>query len=314
MEVSVSAPGKIFLLGEHFAVFGNPAFLASVNKRVTVSVRKAQAKAEISSLDNGYILAIINLLKDKIFHANLPGLRIKVSSQIKSGYHLGSSASVAVATISAILYFLKKIWNPELINKLAYEAEKIKHVSPSGADNSAVTFGGYIWYRKELDFLKNVYKIPLKLPISLNHFYLADTGLPRQSTKEMVSLVSKNYHRNKKHFEIYFSQNEQAVKNIVTALKTADSRLLINSLNIGGATLEKIGVVSRYVTPFIREVEGSGGAAKILGGGGKSGSVGYLLCFHQKKEELKKLSVKFNFPLEAITLGEEGLRLEEKNQ
>ncbi|HLD03900.1 MAG TPA: galactokinase family protein, partial [Candidatus Dojkabacteria bacterium] len=54
MIVTVSAPGKIFLMGEHAVVYGKPALLSCINKRVTVSVSHS-AKTQIISLDNKFI-------------------------------------------------------------------------------------------------------------------------------------------------------------------------------------------------------------------------------------------------------------------
>ena len=311
MIVTVSAPGKIFLMGEHAVVYGKPALLSCINKRVIV-ILSYSAKTQIISLDNKFISQIINLVKNYFRLPGIPGIKIEVISEIKNGYHLGSSAAVSVAVIASLVYLLKKIWNPEMVNSLSFEAEKLKHGNPSGADNSVISFGGIIWYRKELDFLKNIWAIPLNIPPALNHFYLVDTGLPQQSTRQMVTHVSKNYRQNQKNFDFYFSQNEKAVKNIAASLKIGDSKLLLDSIKIGENTLENIGVVSKEIIPFIRQVEDTGGAAKILGGGGKTGSVGYLLCFHPKKEVLIKISEKFNFPLEATTLAQAGLRLEKK--
>ena len=63
-----------------------------------------------------------------------------------------------------------------------------------------------------------------------------------------------------------------------------------------------MGVVSKKVIPLIRNIEQSGGAAKILGGGGRTDGVGYLLCYSRHPH-------KGSIP---ITLGEEGVRLENK--
>ena len=309
MTIVVSAPGKIFLMGEHAVVYGKPALLACVNKRVSVTVEEGKSMTRIQSLDNNYILEIVDFVKNHFKMNSFPSLSITVSSQIKSGYHLGSSAAVAVATIAALLFFLKKIWNPELVNKLAYEVEKIKHGNPSGADNSTVIFGGFVWYRKELENLKSIWQVPIKMPSVLNHFYLVDTGNPKESTYEMVARVAKAHNQNKNFMDHLFNINEESTKKIAASLKEKDIPGLIDSIKIGQSSLEQIGVVGKNVIPFIRSIEKKGGAAKILGGGGLS-TVGYLLCFHENLESFKKLVKLHKYSFEPITLGEEGLRLE----
>lgn len=310
MSVTVSAPGKIFLMGEHAVVYGKPALLSCINKRVYVTIENSRGEISIDSEDNQFILSIIGLVKKHYNLKILAPFKIKVNSEIKKGYHLGSSASVSVAVIAALIYYLKKIWHPQIVNKLSFEAEKLKHGNPSGADNSCVTFGGFVWFRKELEFLKSIWQVSLAVNPSLNHFYLIDTGRPVESTKTMVSLVAKNYQIRTKEMDSLFAQNEMETKNIARALKDENKRLLLDSIKKGESVLEKIGVVGNYVLPLIRDIENSGGAAKILGGGGKKGSVGYLLCFHENKNKLNNVVKKYNFTLEQITLGEEGLRLE----
>ncbi|MCX6791749.1 MAG: mevalonate kinase, partial [Candidatus Gottesmanbacteria bacterium] len=39
MKISVSVPGKIYLMGEHAVVYGKPAVLAAINRRLTVTVK-----------------------------------------------------------------------------------------------------------------------------------------------------------------------------------------------------------------------------------------------------------------------------------
>lgn len=309
MQVTVSAPGKIFLMGEHTVVYGKPALLTAINKRVFVTV-KTSLNSKISSSDNKFISDLTNIVKIHFNLKVLPNFDLKVNPEVKSNYHLGSSAAVAVSVIGALVYFLKKIWNPEIVNKLAYKAEQIVHGNPSGADNSAATYGGFIWYRKELEFLKNIWQIPLTINNKLNHFYLLDTGKPVESTKEMVTFVAESYKNNKKKFNDLFTLNELQTKNIAYAIKSSDRNLLIESIKIGYRTLDGIGVVSKKIFPLIKEIEREDGAAKILGGGGKTQGVGYVLCFHSNKDILQRISNKYNYPLAAIKVGEEGLRLE----
>ncbi len=284
--IMVSVPGKVHLMGEHAVVYGKPALLAAVNKRLTVSVTAGNGNA------THYVADILRIVQS---HFGVAGnIQITIKSDIPVGYHLGSSAAVAVGTVAALSYFYKKIWNPQLFNQLAYEAEKIAHGNPSGADNTTVTMGGFIWYRKELEFLKSIWQLPLKTKLS--KFYLVDTGKPAESTKDMVAYVAA--HRK----QSLFDQNEEQTKRVAVALKTDDKNLLIDAIRKGGRTLEAMGVVSEKAKKIIRKIESSGGAAKILGGGGRKAGVGYLLCYSHKPPEGAM----------PIALGEEGVRLESR--
>lgn len=284
--ITVSVPGKVHLMGEHAVVYGKPALLAAINRRLTVTVSKGENNA------SGYVADILKIVRNH-FNIATP-VRISIDSDIPVGFHLGSSAAVAVGVTSAVSYFLKKIWNPMLFNQLAYEAEKFKHGNPSGADNTVVTMGGLIWYRKELEFLKSMWQLPFTT--KLTHFYLVDTGKPKETTGEMVAYVARLPIKN------FLDQNEEQTKRITVALKQGDETMLFDAMRKGERTLEKIGVVSKKALPIIRSIEKLGGAAKILGGGGRTGGVGYLLCYtkHPPKGALP------------IRLGEEGIRLEKK--
>jgi len=284
--ITVSAPGKIHLMGEHAVVYGKPAIIAAINKRLTVTIEEGK------NTSVGYVADIIKIVQkhfqiQKEFH-------IAIDSDIPQGYHLGSSAAVAVGVVAAASYYLKKVWNPTLFNQLAYEAEKLKHGNPSGGDNTTVTMGGYIWYRKELEFLKSIWQLPFKP--KLNRFFLIDTGKPQESTRDMVAYVAS--HKKQELFDV----NEVQTKRIAVALKENDEKTLIDAMQKGERTLEGMGVVSEKAKRIIRNIEDDGGAAKILGGGGRKAGVGYLLCYTKQKQK----------GFISITLGEEGVRLENR--
>ncbi len=313
-SITVSAPGKIYLLGEHAVVYGKPALLATLNLRLKVTVTQLKQSSLqpkiVTSATTDYIEKIIELVKDKYQISKLSNLEITIDSQIPSGFHLGSSAAVAVATIGALIYYLKKIWNPVDINQLAYQAEKYQHGNPSGADNTAVTIGGFVWYRKELEFLKSIWQMPFKISRQLNHFFLINTGKPAETTRQMVNAVKTGFDQQKLKFEQIFLQNEEQTRCIAQAIKNQDEAGFIKALKIGESTLEKIGVVSRKVMPCIREIEKKGGAAKILGGGGKIAGVGFLLGYHQNQDLVNKICSTYGFSTQQITLGGEGVRIE----
>src|SRR3989344_488945 len=130
-KVIVSAPGKIHLMGEHAVVYGKPALLAAINKRLYAHVSSSDSGVVIETEEEKRLIEKAVEIVCTRFKINNPNVHIKITSAIPTGRHAGSSAAVSVATVGALLYFFKKIWNPNLINELAYEVEKFQHGTPS---------------------------------------------------------------------------------------------------------------------------------------------------------------------------------------
>ena len=313
MNVTVSVPGKVHLMGEHAVVYGKPALLAAIDLRMSVTIKSAKKLIEIHTTEpNDYVKHIVSLVCKKYDIQSPPPMDITVVSDVPAGFHLGSSAATAVATVGALIYFLKNLWNPQSINQLAYEAEKYKHGNPSGGDNTAISMGGFVWFRKELEFLKSMWQLPVKFPEEFNHFYLIDTGKPKETTKEMVEFVAGGLAKNKGKFRKLFDENEIQTKRIAVALKEKNEKELVDAIRKGERTLEGMGVVSKMIIPIIRTIETEGGAAKILGGGGIAKGTGFLLAYHTDKKSIEKIGKKFGFPIRPVSLGAEGVRLEKK--
>ncbi len=318
--IIVSVPGKVNLMGDHAIVHGYPSLLAAVNLRMVVTVEQTIKKAGGEALEiittepDTYVRQIVGVVQKQIRMEKMPSLKITINSAIPAGYHLGSSAATAVGVTGALVYFLKQLWNPTRINEISYEAEKLQHGMPSGGDNTTVTFGGLLWFRKELEFLKSVWHLTFKPHSNIKQFYLIDTGRPKETTGEMVSLVREKVRRQKSKMQQTFSLNEVQVRAITVALKEGNERNLVNSLRIGEKTLEDMGVVSKLAMKIIRKIEENGGAAKILGGGGRRAGVGFLLAYHPNPRELSRLADRNGWKIQPIKLGEEGIRLEKMRQ
>uniref|UniRef100_A0A8D2A642 Mevalonate kinase n=1 Tax=Sus scrofa TaxID=9823 RepID=A0A8D2A642_PIG len=125
----------------------------------------------------------------------LPSLDIAVWSELPTGAGLGSSAAYSVCLAAALLTACEEIPNPlkdgeatgrwteenlELINKWAFQGERVIHGNPSGVDNAVSTWGGALRYQQG--------KIsPLKRLPTLE-ILLVNTKVPR-STKALVASV-----------------------------------------------------------------------------------------------------------------------------
>lgn len=309
-SIVVSAPGKIHLMGEHAVVWGKPALLTAIDRRLYVEVSRTDKELEIETPIKKLVEKAVGVVSSYLQQKELR-VRIKITSLIPAGKHIGSSAAVSVASVAGLLFFLKKIWNPSLFNELAYQVEKFQHGNPSGGDNSVVTFGGLVYFRKEFEFLKSIWQLPFKIADDLNNcFYLIDTGFPVETTGEMVAWVAEWIKRNSKKGQIIFSENERATKEITLAIKNGDTDLLISAIKRGERTLEELGVVSRTAKLIIRKIEETGSVAKVLGGGGRKEGVGFILVFTREKDKIEKIAKAYNCRFEAVKLGEEGVRLE----
>lgn len=312
-KIEVSAPGKIILSGEHAVVYGKPEIITAIDRRLRVDIQEFKKAAKPLIFSSQEPTNLLKFAVKKIFKilGKFPqkNLQISVDSEIPVGSGLGSSAALAVATTTALFKYFNQPFDREKINKIAYEIEKKQHGHPSGGDNTIVTYGGFLWYRKETEFLKLFQ--PLKFnPRQLPEFVLINTGRPLETTGEMVMHVKQLYDRSRSRIERILNEIEKVTKEMLVALSQAKKKAIILAIKRNESLLEELGVVSPFAQKVIREVGRKGGVAKICGAGGRKKSSGILLAFHPKKELLFKVAKKWHLPAFEVKLGEEGVKFE----
>ena len=129
-----SAPGKVFLFGEHAVVYGKPGIAMAIRPRVFVTVRKSRSAHHAKS---PYI--------DNCFQEMGVRGSVYVNSQLPSSSGLGSSAAVTVATLSAINDEFGKKYRQEDIADMAFAIEKkVQKGRASPTDTTVCTFGGLV--------------------------------------------------------------------------------------------------------------------------------------------------------------------------
>ncbi len=351
-SVTVSAPCKVHLLGEHTVVYGKPAILAAVGKRLTVNAtvldkpivrirsgsipctevrldetikqarnariiwKKFSKTKDIKLLTNitseivAYPLICVGETILSLKYPGKNGISIEISSDIPIGGGLGSSAAIPVSIAASLMQLMHGRMDLERINGIAYVCEKIRHGTPSGGDNATVTYGGLVWYQKESEILNVIKPIPFDIPDNVKKSVLfINSGKPKESTGEMVSLVRLMYDSQKQKVQKILDNQEKLVMDILPAIKSGDINACISIIRKGEANLEKLGVCSPKVSRFIREIELAGGAAKICGGGGKANGTGIVLAIHPHKEKLKDILDNSGYPFFEAELGVEGVQV-----
>jgi len=311
-KVTVSAPGKLHLAGEHAVVYGKPALVVATSLRLFVALEQTGKGASVSQyrMTDPYIGAIVAAFEKK-HSVSVPGdLRVTINSSIPVGSGMGSSAALAVALAGAMSVWHGFPWNAQVINDVAYQAEKAKHANSSGSDPAIATHGGILWYRKELEFLKTLWLLPFKVPSAFSPFILINTGRT-ESTGALVSFVAEQKKKHEAKFTSLFHDTENVTKQAALCIHDEDKQGFCDAMHQNEILLERMGVVSDTVKRLIRDIEASGGAAKISGAGGKKTGSGVVIAVSDTPEHIIKIAQSYNYPSFQTVLGGEGVKLEQ---
>lgn len=285
--IKVSVPGKIHLIGEHSAVYGKGAILASINLFLHAQISPSNKKQILGLIQYNDAIknmqsAIENKIQEKFKIKKIPNYKIEVDkSGISVGSGLGTSASLSAAFTICLLKFLKINYSKDDIFEIALEGEKIFHGNPSGGDLAAILNEGLTYFKKNPDSSKTI--IPLSLNGDLN-FLLIDSGKPTETTSEMVSQVASLAKR--KNLTKIFNSQEDLANQFIDVLKTADHKKIINIIKAAENNLELLNVVGKTAKSIIRKIENLKGAAKITGAGGIKKGSGMVLAYHEDLNNL----------------------------
>jgi len=278
MNISFSAPAKVILSGEHAVVYGRPALVSALDLRLTFSLTDKRANQSPQSfVSHGAEIVRHYLQKENIF-SQKRDYSYWINSHIPVRRGLGSSAALAVTMAASFLKFYSgRDFNLSTINDLAYQIEKKIHHHPSGVDNSVVCFGGLIYYRKEFEFLKTISRLNLKIGRKIEkRLFLIDSGLPRETTGEMVSLVGSFYNRSSRKVETILNAMEKTTRRMVVSFLKEDLVGLKKVIGDNQNLLLKLGVVSPRAKNLLKELD-SWGKGKITGAGGRRSGGGFIL-------------------------------------
>ncbi|MHA2155402.1 MAG: GHMP family kinase ATP-binding protein, partial [Candidatus Hodarchaeales archaeon] len=202
--------GKTILFGEHFVVYGLPAMASAIGDFTEAIVEIEEGKGyELS--DNrpevpGYKkkkfneqkISIKNVLTFMGVDLDKEKLKITLGGNLTCASGVGASAASCVALARAISDEYQMGWDDTRINEAAYEGEKGYHGTPSGIDNTASTFGGLVYFVKNLHGGPNTMEtIKLSKPVDM---VIASSGVTA-NTSVVVADVREKKEENPKWFE-----------------------------------------------------------------------------------------------------------------
>lgn len=287
--VTASAPGKVYLFGEHAVVYGEPAVPCAIERRATVTVEerkddKLRVDSADLSLDGftveysgsteespevdvseslldaamGYVDEAVDQARDAADSPNA-GFDVTIESDIPLGAGLGSSAAVVVAGIEAATRELGVTLSRKELADRAYRVEhEVQDGQASRADTYCSTMGGAV--RVEGDNCETIEAPDLPFVVGYDGG-AGDTG-------ELVSGV-----RALKSEYDFAEDTIEAIGDIVRqgerALETGDVEELGRLMDFNHGLLSALGVSARTLDAMVwgaREAGATG--AKLTGAGG----------------------------------------------
>ncbi|SEV84221.1 mevalonate kinase [Natrinema salifodinae] len=284
-----SAPGKVYLFGEHAVVYGEPAVPCAIERRARVGVQqrddgKLRVNAEDLSLDGftveydgaagegpdvdvseslldaamGYVDGAIEQVRE-VTGNDEAGFDVTIESDIPLGAGLGSSAAVVVAAIDAAARELGVTLDVDELAERAYRTEyQVQDGQASRADTFCSATGGAV--RVEGDDCRVIEAPDLPIVIGFDGG-AGDTG-------QLVSGV-----RTLREEYEFAADTVEAIGDVVRngedALADGDLEELGRLMDFNHGLLSALGVSSRSLDTMVwaaRDADAYG--AKLTGAGG----------------------------------------------
>ncbi|HDQ05682.1 MAG TPA: mevalonate kinase [Candidatus Bathyarchaeota archaeon] len=269
--------GKAILFNEHFVVHGVPGIVSAIDSAADAEAKKggkgitvedertgAEGYAEKKRLQQKE--SIEKMLKAMNIDSQKVSLRIWLGGNLPGFSGIGASAASSVAIARAVSEELGMGLSDEKINEAAYEAEKAYAGNPSGIDNTAATYGGLIWFKKNLSGgVNTIERLSIRKPVET---VIGNTGIVA-NTKAMVSGVAERRQKYSQKYGELFRQAEDLAFKARKALEAFDLKQVGKLMNENHRLLQEIGVSCKeldYLVDLARE-QGAFGA-KLTGGGG----------------------------------------------
>lgn len=261
MTTTCSAPGKIYLFGEHAVVYGEPAIACAVEIRTRVTARSSPVISISSDLGTtGLDFDIHPYVSTAIQKLGAPNVSIEVTSRLPVGSGLGSSAAVTIATLAAINLEFGLGHSNEEIARMGHEIEKEVQGAASPTDTFVSTFGGVV----EIPSRK-------KLPLLDCGIVIGNTnkGASPKKTAKLVKQVAQLK-------EKYPDSIDPIIKTIGSFSKTGENLLarkdyysLGKLMNVNHGLLDALGVGTAELSALVYAARDAGAyGAKITGAGG----------------------------------------------
>lgn len=336
-KISVSAPGKLMLLGEHAVVYNKPCLVTAVDQRMGLTIEVLNEpefrlhapdinifnyKKPINRIGKDHIpkgakfveIAVKNFLERILPHSSkapftkggrgILGIKITTKSQFSSQFGFGSSSASTVCAIKALSGLLKLKLTSKEVFDLSYKTILDVQGSGSGFDAAAAVYGGTLYFTTGG---KTIEPLPIgHLPLLIGY-----SGI-KADTITLINQVKEKANKYTQIIEGIYSGIEKIVKEAKVSLLKKDWCSLGELMNINQGYLDALGVSSYKLTNMIYSARSAGAyGAKLSGAGG--GDCIIALIPERKREVIEKSIRKAGGKIINVQTNAQGVRIEKIN-
>lgn len=305
MKVLASAPTKVTLFGEHAVVYGFPALVMAIQKRVEVTASKTSdgvvrielpelssiglkleirnGEVEIKKVQNALKHAsyVVETIKELQKRANQScGAKIMVKSKLPAGVGLGTSAAVIEAVGLAYSTLLGITMDKKEIAQLAKHVETLVQGKSSGMDASIISQGGIGLFRLENETPVLQRLEAKEIPIVIAYIKkVIPTG---EAVARVKAIFEKHKDITKTIFEAICAITEKATRKILEN----DLNSLGELMNLNHGLLCSLGVSNLRLEQLIHLARDAGALGSKITGAGFGGSI---VCLLKNEESAKNV-------------------------
>jgi mevalonate kinase len=280
--ITATAPAKIILFGEHAVVYGRPAIAVPVMEVKARAVVKADPRAasgtiqiQAPALDLAVPLQelppdhplgkAVRMVLENFDISHPPSLTLRITSTIPIAAGMGSGAAVTVAVMRALSAFLGSPLSDEQVCEMAYQVEVLHHGTPSGIDNTTIT------YARPVYFIKGHPVQTLQVAQSFT-LVIGDSGVPCP-TGVSVGAVRQAWQAESSRYEALFDAIGDLTGEARRAIESGNPAALGPLMDKNQEYLAEMGVSSVELEKLVEAARSAGALGAKLSGGGRGGNM-----------------------------------------
>jgi len=341
--ITISAPYRLYLIGEHASVYGKPALLLATQYRLTLKLTKSKNIGYVDhrfGLTNSWpireirksttkVLSLWNSCAERgdfselnsfirkddflFYRKSVIGivlinlnLNSGVTVQIETDLPFGSGLASSAALAVSLTKGLAELHDLKpSSNNINRIAFEIEKIihCTPSGGDNSVCCFGGLLWFQKLNHKNQIVQLKDDIPKEFNIFVLVYTKPPEKTTGELVQLVRN---LDKKYREARINRIGELVYEMRIILKSHNFKRMVDILNEDQKLLSELGVSCKEINEIADAVKKIGGAAKISGAGGG----GAMVCFHENKQRLIQTIESLGYKYWNLKVSSEGVRIE----